>query len=89
MQYELWSIGGVTLFDTAAVFGYEPEAVPFFTTNPASPDLASNPGIQGDGQTTNPPSHGTCPRRKKTPQKTSTIQRRGTLLNSLTKDAAV
>ena len=54
MNYELWSIGGVTLFDTAAVFGHEPVAVAFFTTNPASPDLPSNPGIHGDGQTTNP-----------------------------------
>lgn len=57
----------MTLSDRASVPGYEPEAVPFFTTNPASPDLASNPGIQGDGQTTNPLSHGTCHRRKKTP----------------------
>jgi hypothetical protein len=53
--------------DTAAVFGNEPMAVPFFTTNPSSPDLASNPGIHGDGQTTNPLSLDTYPRRKGTP----------------------
>jgi len=67
MHYELWGTGRVTLFDTVAVFGHEPEAVLIFTTNPASPDLASNPGIHGDGQTTNPLSHVTCPRRKQTP----------------------
>ena len=78
MNYELWSIGGVTLFDIAAVFGYEPLAVAFFTTIPASPDLTSNPGIHGDGQTINPLSHGTYPRRKMTPYKTSILQRRDT-----------
>jgi len=67
MKYELWNIGGVTLSDTAAVFGYEQVTVPFFTTNPASSDLASNPGIHGDRQMTNPLSRGTYPRRKRTP----------------------
>jgi len=66
MKYELWSIGGVTLSDTAAVFGHEPVAVPFHTTNPTSLDLASNPRIHGDGQTTNSLSHGTYPRQKRT-----------------------
>lgn len=89
MQYELRSTGRVTLFDTAAVFGHESVAVLFFTTNPASPDLASNQGIHGDGQTTKPSEPWHLAQTEENALENKYVTKKRHFLNSLSKDAGL